>query len=71
MNPFQMLQALNQNPQQLVKQMLGNNPIAGNLIELINKKDAKGLEEMARNMAKEKGINADKMYNQFKSKFGM
>lgn len=71
MNPIQMLQMLNQNPQQLVKQILGNNPMAGNLINLIGNKDSSGIEQMARNLAKEKGLDADKMYNDFKSRLGM
>ena len=71
MNPIQMFQMLNQNPQQLVKQMLGNNPMASNLINLIGNKDAKGLEQMARNMAKEKGLDADKLYNDYKTKLGV
>lgn len=70
-NPMQLLQALNTNPQQFVKQALGNNPMVNNLMNLISNKDAKGLEEMARNMAKEKGIDADKLYNTYKQKLGV
>lgn len=70
-NPLQLLQALNTNPQQFVKKAFGNNPMAGNLVNLINNKDAKGLEQMARNMAKEKGLNADEMFNNYKKQFGM
>lgn len=70
-NPMQLLQALNTNPQQFVKQTLGNNPMANNLMNLISNKDAKGLEQMARNMAKEKGVDADKLFNTYKQKLGM
>lgn len=70
-NPMQLLQALNTNPQQLIQQTLGNNPMASNLMNLISNKDTKGLEEMARNMAKEKGIDADKLYNTYKQKLGV
>jgi len=71
MNPIQLVQLLNTNPQQFVRQALGNNPMAGNLINLIGNKDSKGLEQMARNMAKEKGIDADKLFNTYKEKLGM
>ena len=68
MNIFQMLM---QNPQQTIQKSLGNNPMAGNLVNMINNKDQKGIEQMARNLAKEKGIDPDKMFNQIKSKFNM
>ena len=38
-NPFQLLQALNTNPQQFIKKALGNNPMAGNLVNMISNKD--------------------------------
>ena len=65
------LQMLNSNPEQVVNKMLGNNPMAKNLLGMIKNNDAKGIEQMARNLAKEKGQNPDEMYNQIKSKFGM
>lgn len=70
-NPMQLLQALNSNPQQVVKQILGNNPMANNLVNLIGNRDTKGLEQMARNLANEKGVDADKLYNTYKQKLGM
>ena len=71
MNPMQLMQILNTNPQQFVKQALGNNPMANNLLNMIGNKDTKGLEQMARNMAKEKGLDADKLYNTYKEKLGV
>ena len=71
MNPMQLLGSITQNPQKMLNQILGKNPMVGNLVNLINNKDEKGLEEMARNLAKEKGVDADKLYNQFKNQFGM
>ena len=68
MNIFQLLTS---NPQQIINKVLGNNPMAGNLIGMINNRDASGIEQMARNLAKEKGKDPDKMYNEIKSKFGM
>jgi hypothetical protein len=68
MNIFQMLM---QNPQQIINKALGNNPMAGNLVNLVNNKDSKGIEQMARNLAKEKGVDADKMYQQIKNQLGL
>lgn len=66
-NPFQLLQ----NPQQILTQLFGNNPMVNNLTKMINNHDSKGIEEMARNLAKEKGLNADELFKQYKSKLGM
>lgn len=71
MNPFQLVGMLMNNPKQFVTKALGNNPMAGNLVNLIGSKDEKGIEQMARNLAKEKGQDADKLFNDIKSRFGM
>lgn len=70
-----MMQAV-KNPQQFMQQIMNNsevmqNPIAQNTINMLQKGDKKGLEELARNMCKEKGINADDALEQIKSQFGM
>lgn len=70
-NQMNILQLLNSNPQQIINKMLGNNPMAKNLLNMMKNNDAKGIEEMARNLAKEKGQDADKLYDEIKSKFGM
>ena len=64
------IQLLMSNPQQMISKIMGNNPIANNLIGMINNKDQKGIEQLARNLAKEKGRDADKLFNQFKNQFG-
>ena len=74
MNFFQMLKG--GNPQQFLKQMMGNNqimsnPMAKNAVELMQKGDAQGVEQMARNLCKEKGLNADEVMQQIKSKFNL
>lgn len=71
MNPLQVIGLLMGNPQQFISRALGNNPMGNNLIDLINKKDASGIEQMARNLAKEKGQDPDKLFNDIKSKLGM
>lgn len=74
MNPMQMLQGM-RNPQQFLQQMMGNNivmsnPMARNAMQMAQKGDSKGIEQMARNLCKEKGLNADDVFNQIKSRFG-
>ena len=70
-NPMQILGSVMQNPQKALNQILGKNPMIGNLTTLINNKESKCLEEMSRNVSKEKGMDADKLYNQIKQQLGM
>ena len=75
MNPMQMLQGM-RNPQQFLQQMMGNrqmmsNPIIKNAVGMVQSGDSKGIEQMARNLCKEKGIDADKAFESFKSQLGM
>ena len=51
-----------------LKQQKGN-PIAQNLVDLINKGNTAEVEQVARNIAKEKGIDFDKEFNAFKQMF--
>ena len=62
------------NPQAFVMNILQQdvqkgNPIAVNLIQMINSGDSRGIEQVARNIAKEKGIDFDKEFNSFKQMF--
>lgn len=75
MNPMQIMQMMN-NPKNFAKQMFNNsqamqNPILKNAVGLVDKGDTKGLEQLARKLCKEKGINADEMFNQMKNQMGM
>ena len=75
MNPMQMLQGM-RNPQQFLQQMMGNrqmmsNPIIKNALGMVQNGDSKGIEKMARNLCKEKGIDADKAFESIKSQLGM
>lgn len=75
MNPIQMMQAV-KNPQALLQQMMGNNqlmsnPMARNAMQMAQNGDSKGIEQMARNLCKEKGIDADKAFESFKGQLGM
>lgn len=60
-----------QGPQQVINKIFGDNPMGNNLMNMINNKDTKGIEQMARNLAKEKGMDADKVYQQIKSQLGV
>lgn len=72
MNFFQMLKG--GNPQQMVMKMMSNpqmanNPIAKNMFNMAKNGDLQGIEEMGRNIAKERGIDFDKAFNDFKNQF--
>ncbi|CCY22193.1 putative uncharacterized protein [Firmicutes bacterium CAG:24] len=75
MNLMQMTQAM-KNPQQFLQNMMGNNqimrnPMAKNTLEMAQKGDFQGIENIAKNLCKEKGINPDEMMNQIKKQMGM
>lgn len=76
-NPMQMMQMMRGggNPQQMLMNILnqqaGNNPVLQNALKMAQDGDAKGIETLARNLAKEKGIDADKAVEQLKGQFGM
>lgn len=63
------------NPEQIAISMLqqysSGNPVMQNLLVLAQKKDTKGIENVARNMAKERGIDFDSEFNSFKQMFGL
>lgn len=76
MNPMQLVQMLKGgNPQQMLMGMLqqqsGNNPMMKNVLDMVQKNDAAGVEQLARNLAKEKGINVDDALSQLRQQFGM
>ena len=77
-NP-QMVQFINMmksgNPEQTMLSMLERsaqgNPFMGNLLQMARNRDSAGIENVARNIAKEKGIDYDKEFNSFKQMFGL
>lgn len=77
MNPFNIMQMIKSgNPQQIIQQMMNNsqimsNPMAQNAMQMAQKGDSKGIEQMARNLCKAKGLNPDDVMNQIKGNFGM
>ncbi len=75
MNPMQLLSGM-KNPQQFLRNIMGNNqimgnPMARNAVDMMQKGDVSGVEQMARNLCKEKGLDPDDVMKQMKNKFGM
>lgn len=73
MNPMSIFQMIRSgSPQGFLKQVMGNNeimsnPMAKNAIDMAQKGDAKGIETLARNLCKEKGINPDEFMKEIKN----
>ena len=75
MNPINFFQMMRGGPQQFLQQIMGNNqmmqnPMIKNVVQMAQKGNMQGIEQMARNLCKEKGLNADDVFNQIKSGFG-
>lgn len=78
-NPLAMIfQMMNggENPQQILNQMMNNNqlmqnPMMKNAMQMYQKGDAKGLQKMAENLAKERGTTVDDVKNNIMQQFGM
>jgi len=59
MNPMQIIKGFmtkGMTPKGIVKNMIGNNPILGNLVDMADRGDTKGVEMFARNLLKERGL---------------
>ena len=74
-NPLNFVQIM-RNPQAFMQQAMNNsqimqNPISRNALEMYQKGDRQGLNELADNLCKEKGINRSDFERQIKSQFGM
>ena len=74
-NPMQLLQAI-RNPQQFIQNAMKNsqimkNPIAKNAIEMYQKGDSKGINDLMNNLCNERGISTEEAQNKIKSMLGM
>jgi hypothetical protein len=74
MNPINLFQMMRGGPQQFLQQIANNNqlmsnPMMKNTIQMAQQGNMQGIEQMARNLCKEKGLNADDVFNQIKSRF--
>lgn len=75
-NNMNMLMQAMKNPQAFMQQAMNNsqfmqNPISRNALEMYQKGDKQGLNELADNLCKEKNINRQDFEKQIKSQFGM
>ena len=74
-NGLQLVQMIKSgsNPQQLVMSVLNQrakeNPMYANLLQMAQNNNNKGLEQIARNLAKERGMDFDKEFANFKQIF--
>ena len=70
-DPMQLIQLIKggSNPQQLVMGILqqNNNPIVQNAANLAQNGDTVGLQQIARNLAQQRGLNFDEEFNKFKN----
>ena len=77
MNPMQLIAMLRSggNPQQLVMGMLqqraSGNPIFANLLSLAQNGNTAEIENVVRNLARERGIDFDTEFNSFRQMFGL
>lgn len=75
MNPMQLIQMIKggSNPQQLMMSFLQqqNNPMANNLLQMAQNGNISGIEQIARNMCSQKGLDFDKEFNSFKQQLGI
>lgn len=67
--------AKNGNPQQMAMNMLQQNaqgnPIFANILSLAQNGNTQEIENIVRNMARERGIDFDKEFNSFRQMFGL
>lgn len=76
-NPMQVIMAIKngQNPQQIVMNMLqermSQTPMGQNLITLAQNNQTAQIEQIARNICNQRGIDFDKEFNSFKDSLGI
>lgn len=76
-NPMQLIQMIKsgKNPQQLMLSILQQNaqgnPMFQNLMMLAKNNRTGDIEQIARNLAKEQGLDFDKEFAAFKQQFGL
>lgn len=75
MNPFQMLAGM-KNPQQMVQAMMNNsqfaqNPLMKNALEMYRNGNTQGLQQMAENLAKERGTSVEDVKKSIMQQFGI
>ena len=70
-NPMQLMNMIkSKNPQEVIISIIGNkNPMMNNLMNLAKNGNKTEIENIARNMCKEKGIDFDKEFSSFMENF--
>lgn len=63
------------NPQAMIMNMLqqqaGNSPLGQNLLKLAQNNDGKGIEQIARNLCSQRGLDFDQEFATFKKQLGL
>lgn len=76
-NPMELIQMIKsgQNPQQLMMRVLEQrameNPMYANLLSLAKNNKTEEIEQIARNVMQEKGLDFDKEFISFRNKMGL
>ena len=77
LNPMQLIGMMRKsgNPQSFMINMLESqgegNPMIANLVTLAKNNDEKAIEQIARNVMKERGLDFDKEFEDFKKQLGL
>ena len=75
MNPMDFLSMVKsgQNPQQMMLNVLqqGNNPMSQNLFNLAKYGNTAQIEQIARNLCAQRGMDFDREFNSFKQQLGI
>lgn len=74
-NPINLMKAF-RNPQQFLNEAMNNsaisqNPIGKNAIEMYQKGDMQGINQLADNLCKEKGMTREQVLQQIRQKYGI
>ena len=71
---IQMMRSGN-NPQEMIMNMLqqqaGNTPVGQNLLRMAQNNDGKGIEQFARNLCAQRGLDFDKEFAAFRQQLGL
>ena len=72
MNNILQLGQILRNPQAILQQaMQSGNPIMRNAVEMYQRGDKEGINQLAQNLCKERGTSYEEMVNQLKNQFGL
>ena len=55
----------------MLQQQMGNNPVGQNLLKMAQNNDGKGIEQVARNLCAQRGLDFDKEFAAFRQQLGL